>query len=422
MHRLRTFLANRRGGAWALLDQAMVTGCSFLTNIYMVRELGLESYGVFVILYAWMLLAWSAQIALFISPLMSLSPMVEDLQERRNYMRGMNTLQFAFALPCGMCLLVGVIAVRGMAGLPAAVALASTGVLFQLQETVRRYFFAAEKSRTAFANDAISYIGQLVLLVVFSARHMLNVNNCMWAIGLSSGAAVAVALFSTSLLGTVRQAQRSWARSKQLAYGLFLFTQLGWANTQGVLMLISVLVGPAAGGILKVAQTVMGPFNVFFLATENVIPRRASEHFVVAKVKGVYEYLKRLAIWGEVFMLIPCIALVLLSGPLAKLILKHPSHEVAVQISLQSGYAFLALSFRLLTYFFRTLERPRVLVAANVVLLASSVGVTLLFASRWGAAAAGCGLLLGEFLSVLFMYAVARKIKSSAAIIELRIA
>jgi len=388
----------------------------------MVRELGLESYGVFVILYAWMLLAWSAQIALFISPLMSLSPMVEDLQERRNYMRGMNTLQFAFALPCGMCLLVGVIAVRGMAGLPAAVALASTGVLFQLQETVRRYFFAAEKSRTAFANDAISYIGQLVLLVVFSARHMLNVNNCMWAIGLSSGAAVAVALFSTSLLGTVRQAQRSWARSKQLAYGLFLFTQLGWANTQGVLMLISVLVGPAAGGILKVAQTVMGPFNVFFLATENVIPRRASEHFVVAKVKGVYEYLKRLAIWGEVFMLIPCIALVLLSGPLAKLILKHPSHEVAVQISLQSGYAFLALSFRLLTYFFRTLERPRVLVAANVVLLASSVGVTLLFASRWGAAAAGCGLLLGEFLSVLFMYAVARKIKSSAAIIELRIA
>ncbi len=422
MLRLRNFLSNRRGGVWALLDQAMVTGCNFLTNIYMVRELGLEPYGVFVILYAWILLAWSAQLALFISPLMSLSPMVEELPERRNYMRGMNTLQFAFALPCGMCLLVGVIAVKGMAGLPAAVALASAGILFQLQETVRRYYFAAGNSGTAFANDAISYIGQLVLLLVFSAAHALNVNNCLWAIGLSSGAAVAVALLSTSLFGTLRHAQRSWARSKQLAYGLFLFTQLGWANSQGVLMLISVLVGPAAGGILKVAQTVMGPFNVFFLATENVIPRRASEYFVLAKVKGVYEYLKRLAIWGEVLMLIPCIALVLLSGPLTKLILKHPSHDVAVQICLQSGYAFLALTFRLMTYFFRTLERPRVLVAANVVLLASSVGVTLLFASRWGAAAAGGGLLLGELLSVLFMYAVAKKIRSNAAITELRIA
>jgi len=287
---------------------------------------------------------------------------------------------------------------------------------------VRRYYFAAEKSGIAFANDSISYIGQLVLLVVFSAAHMLNVNNCLWAIGLSSGAAVVVALISTSLFGTFRQAQKSWARSKKLAYGLFLFTQLGWANTQGVLMLISVLVGPAAGGILKVAQTVMGPFNVFFLATENVIPRRASEYFVLAKVKGVYEYLKRLAIWGEVFMLILCIALVLLSGPLTKLILKHPSHDVAVQICLQSGYAFLALTFRLMTYFYRTLEKPKVLVAANVVLLAGSVGVTLLFAPRWGAAAAGGGLLLGELMSVLFMYAVAKKLRANAAIAELRIA
>ena len=62
MRRLRNFLANRRGGAWALLDQAMVTGCSFLTSVYMVRELGLESYGVFVILNAWMLLAWSGSL------------------------------------------------------------------------------------------------------------------------------------------------------------------------------------------------------------------------------------------------------------------------------------------------------------------------------------------------------------------------
>ena len=117
----------------------------------------------------------------------------------------------------------------------------------------------------------------------------------MWAIGLSSGAAVAVALVSTSLFGTFREAQKSWARSKQLAFGLFLFTQLGWANTRGSLCFYLVLVGPAASGILKVAQTVTGPFNVFFLATENVIPRQASEHFVLAKVKGVYEYLNRLA-------------------------------------------------------------------------------------------------------------------------------
>ena len=121
-------------------------------------------------------------------------------------------------------------------------------------------------------------------------------------------------------------------------------------------------------------------------------------------------------------MLIPCVTIVLLSGPLTKLILKHPSHEVAVQISPVFRLRLLALSFRLMTYFFRTLQRPRFLVAANVVLLASSVGVTLLFASRWGAAAAGGGLLLGEFLSVLFMYAVARKLRSSAAIPELRIA
>jgi O-antigen/teichoic acid export membrane protein len=411
----------RRGGVWVLFDQAMVTGCNFLTNIYMVRKLGLESFGVFVILYAWMLLAWTWQFALFITPMMSLTPMVQDLTERKAYLLGMNTLQFVFALPCGLFLLSGAIAVRGAAGMQLAIALASAGVLFQLQEMVRRYLFAAGRAGAAFANDAISYLGQLVLLGLFAGLRMLNVTSCLWAIGVSSGAAVAVALLSGRLLGTLRQAKTSWVRSKQLAFGLFLSSQLTWANSQGLMMLLSVLVNPAASGVLKISQTVTGPFNVFFLAMENAIPGRASEHFILAREKGLFTYLTKLAFWGEALMLIPCLAIALLSGVLTKLILKHPSHELAVQICLQSAYSLLGLSFRLVTYFFRTLQKPGVLVSANVLLLTGSVSVTLLFASRLGAIAAGSGLVLGEGMALLYLYAKAKKITSDAVNAELGI-
>src|ERR1700679_2383760 len=59
---------------WALSDQALVSGANFLTFALLARALGVSEFGVFALSWAMVLLANSVQMALIVSPMMSVGP------------------------------------------------------------------------------------------------------------------------------------------------------------------------------------------------------------------------------------------------------------------------------------------------------------------------------------------------------------
>ncbi|HYG98198.1 MAG TPA: hypothetical protein VD837_03640, partial [Terriglobales bacterium] len=120
-----------KGAPWALVDQAIVSGCNFLTNLLVVRHLGIEQYGSFVTFNALLLYIWTWQLALFISPMMTLAPQIEDANERESFARGSVTLQFLFAGPAAAVLVSG-LRLSGTT-LRVAVAVGAATLLFQLQ-------------------------------------------------------------------------------------------------------------------------------------------------------------------------------------------------------------------------------------------------------------------------------------------------
>jgi len=67
---LRQFLGRE---TWALTDQAVVSATNFLTNVMLLRFMGLREFGVFIL--AWMSVQFvnSLQTALIIAPMMSIS-------------------------------------------------------------------------------------------------------------------------------------------------------------------------------------------------------------------------------------------------------------------------------------------------------------------------------------------------------------
>jgi len=106
-------------------------------------------------------------------------------------------------------------------------------------------------------------------------------------------------------------------------------------------MLYPLLVSPAASGVLKIPKP-SPAFNVFFLAMENAIP--ASLGTILSCPREGISPPYQVEVMGEALMLIPCLAIALLSGVLTKLILKHPLTEVTVQICLHL-YSFSSFPF-----------------------------------------------------------------------------
>ncbi len=60
--------------AWAIGDQALVSGANFLTAALLIRRLGADEFGVFALAWTLLLLANSVQNALVLSPMLTLSP------------------------------------------------------------------------------------------------------------------------------------------------------------------------------------------------------------------------------------------------------------------------------------------------------------------------------------------------------------
>jgi len=180
---------------WALADQAMVSGVNFLTGILIARYLGLEEYGRFVLAWMAVLFFNSLQQAGIIAPMMSLGPQ-QTASDESAYYGAIVLQQLAWSLLCFVFLWMGVVLSEWVVpqwgvqdlGLP----LALTLLAWQLQDFLRRYYFVRNQGQLAFINDAISYLGQLVVLAALFRWGRLETAGVLWLIALTSAVAVLV--------------------------------------------------------------------------------------------------------------------------------------------------------------------------------------------------------------------------------------
>jgi len=80
LERLRSSVLRKVLGReiWALADQGIVSGTSFLTNLMLARFMGLHEFGIFVLAWMSVLFVNSLQTSLIIAPMMSIGPKQEE--------------------------------------------------------------------------------------------------------------------------------------------------------------------------------------------------------------------------------------------------------------------------------------------------------------------------------------------------------
>lgn len=288
---------------WALADQAMVSGVNFLTGIMLARYLGLEEFGRFTLAWMAVLFVNSIQNAVIILPMMSIGPKQEPGDEPAYY--GALAVQQIVFGAAAFVLVWGGAAAAAMLfpswridGL--ALPLACAALAFQLQECMRRYFFTHGRGGTAFATDALRYLGQLAVLFWLFQETLMDSGSTMWVIAALATLAVLSAIPALGPVTWRREAfrataERHWNFSKWLVGSALM----QWTSGQLFFIAAGAMLGATSVGALRAAQTLMGVTNVLFKGLENVMPVRAAMHYQAGGKKTLVNYLWHVAVAGE---------------------------------------------------------------------------------------------------------------------------
>ncbi len=367
---------------WALADQTMVSGVNFLTGIFLARFLGLAEFGRYTLVWMAVLFVNSIQLAMINSPMMSIGPQHSD-SEAPGYFGAVVVHQICLA---GLTFILLIFGVRlsgvffpewRVEGL--ALPLAGAAVTFQLQDFLRRYFFTRKRAVTAFANDAVAYLGRLAGLIwLFWWYRSNDIADVLWIIAASF--AVATAVGAPGLRGLDWRAQhwltaakRNWRFARWLAASVVV----RWGAGNFFMIAAASLIGTAAVGGFRAAQNIVGLINILTLGLENAVPPQASRHFYAGGRRALSAYLRKVAWFGGGLTL--GTALVIATFPEFLLTLVFGGDYVAYAdilrwIALCRPIYFLSIPLRA---GLRTIEKTRPLFLAS--LLATSLSLAAAF-------------------------------------------
>jgi O-antigen/teichoic acid export membrane protein len=269
--------ASRIHFSWTMADQMVVSGGNFLTSIVIARFLGIVEFGVFSLAWIVVLFIQSIATAAVTTPMMSIGPKLDDGEAASYY--GSSFLQ-QLAIGLGFALLLATYAVLepyvaldlslGAMALPLIACL----LLTQVQDFLRRYCLTTGRAPVVMRSDVMRYIVQLALLALVFGGVVLeaNVASALWAIALASlvGIAAFAGTMPRATLSTA--AHRRWAaRNFGLSRWLIGAAVLQWTGVNFFILVSGVILGPAAAGALKAAQTLLGVLHVFFQAAEPIL-------------------------------------------------------------------------------------------------------------------------------------------------------
>jgi O-antigen/teichoic acid export membrane protein len=311
---LRQFMGRE---IWALTDQAVVSGTNFLTNVMLLRFMGIREFGVFVLAWLSVLFVNSLQTALIVVPMMSIGPKQEE--KDRPYYYGAVIIQELVLV--SICFVLVLAALKASSNFfPAAnlqrlaLPLAVSAFAYQAQDFVRRYFFSTRQSRRALSDDALSYLPQLPILFLLHGAGHLNSATALWSmagtsiLGLLPGWLWMEPLkFRWSVIKAIFH--RHWKVSRWLGASAVL----QWACGNLFFIAAPIYYGAAAAGVLKASQNLMGVANIWFQGLDNIVPVETARHLHEGGIRSMLAYTRSILLkWGGLTLLF---AVVMASAP-----------------------------------------------------------------------------------------------------------
>lgn len=316
---LRTLRANRNMNL-AMTDQVLVSGVNFLTGILIARALGLHQFGVFHIAWMAVIMASNLQLAMIISPMMSIGPKQAPSLSSAYY-GAASAQQLIFALLSATVLYGGTLAMGAIfpesKASALAIPLAAAVFCLQIQDFIRRYFFTLQKSGHAVAIDAVSYLGQLAGLIWLFRQESLTISRALWVIAATS--------ILAALVGMIRMDRITWDSQVFRDAGRRHFHFAKWMGGSAFVQVVAIdwfvivaawTMGAIAAGAIQAAQKVISVLNILLMALENVVPPEASRRYHSSGKSALASYLSTVAQVGGMATILMALVVGIFAPPL----------------------------------------------------------------------------------------------------------
>jgi len=399
---------------WALADQAVVSGSSFITGILLARFLGPETFGLFVLLQSVMLYVNSFQGALIFQPMMSSAPQLPE-EARRPYLQGVFALQIM--LTFGLVTITALLALFadalfGFAGLQPSIilALVAAMIAFQLQDWQRRYFFVEENARSVFFNDMIAYGGQTLLLLLASFNQRLDVASAFWIIAATAFAGFLIGFSSDRLPPVFSQARSALREGWQAGRDYLAAWQFQLLGNQGVFLIGAGVVGTQAVGGVRATQNIVGPINILFQVMENIVPIAAAKRYSKDGLPGLIHFLSRITVLGTLSLVPLLLLLSLFAHPLVKTLYGEQYLAFTSLVYWQAVYVFIQFYQRQVFFFLRTVKATGVVLRTGMTMGLGSLLVAALTVHQLQETGLMLSLVSGASMALLYSLAAARGI------------
>ncbi len=261
-----------RQGAWAFVDQVLSSGTNFVPSLLLARELGPAGFGGFSLAF----LTWFGALGLLRNAIMqpyTLAAASLEGPEWRDITRNASGMVLIAGGTVGgvfvvISVIIGISSGVGQAFL--VVGLLAPGLA--LQEFWRVASFAAQRARTATANDGIWALGQLAAFALVLSTGKVTVAGGLIAWGAPAWVAAGFGIRQLSVMPRVNRSAIRWAR-KWMSLGSW-FTATNLTFTLGYLaiaIIIAADIGSAGLGLFRaVQQNLFGPVQLLTIGAESV--------------------------------------------------------------------------------------------------------------------------------------------------------
>lgn len=371
-------------GFWSLANQGVVSLGNFFTNICMAYMLPPAEYGAFALLNGVLLFLNGIHGALVIYPLS-----VKGAQVSRQKLNEITSVSLIFtaalAIPLAGVILIAAGSLERLILVPTIFAAA---VLWQLQETLRRTLMSHTRHREAMLGDALSYLGQALIIVVLANYGLLSIGAAFGAMAITSGVACLVTMWQLkSRLSDWREAQvKEWGRS---------FWQLGkwslWAALLSVFTLyiypwtLAAVYGAEAVASLQAVINVLGVTNPVVFGIGNLIVPAVSRAAINKDIVHARQIAARYAAQGALLLIPYWLIILLYPGAILKLFYGAQSPYIVHADALRLTVAVYVLMYitQILSGLLNGLEQSRLFFLSLVVSALVAVGIGIPLAA-WG--------------------------------------
>ena len=258
--------------SWTVADQVGVSLGNFLVNVQLARGLSLGEYGLFALLL-WAFIGLQIVNSSLVFYPFTLRFVTAPVGQRATLLSTSLLLQVMTSLQLSTLLLAGLLAF-GHSDLVLPVI--AYFLLWQTQEATRRGLMADFRFRRASIGDAVTYIGQPVLVAILASRGSLTLANSLYAMAVACGLGALLnasqLALSRPLLDCRRLIKDHWLIGKWCLLNNYLL----YFNVGIFLWSLAAVGGAAAAAPFQAIDNVGNLLNPVIYGLGNVIPQSAA--------------------------------------------------------------------------------------------------------------------------------------------------